>query len=36
MDEQARKRSIRRTTIIVAAVALAFYLGFIAMGVVRS
>ena len=36
MDDQARKRRIRRTTIIFVAVALAFYLGFIAIGVVRS
>lgn len=36
MDEQTRKRNIRRTTIIFVAVALAFYLGFIALGVVRS
>ena len=36
MDEKERKRNIRRTAIIVAAVALAFYLGFIAMGVLRS
>lgn len=36
MDDQARKRNIRRTALIVAAVALAFYIGFIMMGVVRS
>ena len=36
MDEQQRKKNIRRTTIIVVAVALAFYLGFIMMGVLRS
>ena len=36
MDEQERKRNIRRTTLIVAAVALAFYIGFIMIGVVRS
>jgi hypothetical protein len=36
MDEQQRKRNIRRTTIIFVAVALMFYIGFIMMGVVRS
>ena len=36
MDEQERKKSIRRTALIVAAVALAFYIGFIALGVLRS
>jgi hypothetical protein len=36
MDEVERKKSIRRTTLIVAAIALAFYLGFIMMGVVRA
>ncbi len=36
MEEQARKRNIRRTALIVAAVALAFYLGFIAMGVLKA
>ena len=36
MDEQERKKNIRRTALIVAAVALAFYLGFIALGVLRS
>jgi hypothetical protein len=36
MDEQERKRSIRRTTLIVAGIALAFYVGFILVGVLRS
>ena len=36
MDELERKKNIRRTTIIVVAVALAFYVGFILMGVLRS
>ena len=36
MDEQERKKNIRRTALIVAAVALAFYIGFIASGVLRS
>ena len=36
MDERERKRNIRRTTLIVVAVALAFYIGFIMMGVLRS
>jgi uncharacterized membrane protein len=36
MDELERKKRIRRTTLIIVAIALAFYLGFIMMGVVRS
>tara|TARA_R110002096_G_scaffold29497_12_gene88767 strand:+ start:9272 stop:9382 length:111 start_codon:yes stop_codon:yes gene_type:complete len=36
MDEVERKKRIRRTTLIVAAIALAFYLGFILMGVLRA
>jgi len=36
MDEQERKKNIRRTALIVTAVALAFYIGFIMMGVMRS
>jgi hypothetical protein len=36
MDEQERRKNIRRTTLIVAGVALAFYIGFILMGVLRS
>jgi hypothetical protein len=34
-DEQ-RKKGIRRTALIFAAIAIAFYLGFIMMGVLRS
>jgi uncharacterized membrane protein len=36
VDELERKKRIRRTTLIFVAVALAFYVGFIMMGVVRS
>jgi uncharacterized membrane protein len=36
MDELERKKKIRRTTMIVVAIALAFYIGFIMMGVLRS
>jgi uncharacterized membrane protein len=36
VDEKERKKNIRRTTLIVVAVALAFYVGFIMMGVLRS
>jgi len=36
MDDLERKRNIRRTALVVAAVALAFYIGFIMMGVLRS
>ncbi len=36
MDEQERKKNIRRTALLVTGVALAFYIGFIMMGVVRS
>jgi len=36
MNEVERRKSIRRTTLIVAAIALAFYVGFIMMGVVRA
>lgn len=36
MDEIEHKRNIRRTALIVAAVALAFYIGFIMIGVTRS
>ncbi len=36
-DEQKdRRKNIRRTTIILVAVALAFYLGFILIGVLRA
>lgn len=36
MDEIERKKGIRRTTLIVSAVALAFFVGFILMGVLRA
>jgi hypothetical protein len=36
VDEQERKRNIRRTALIVAGIALAFYVGFIMLGVMRS
>jgi hypothetical protein len=36
MDDVERKKSIRRTTLLVSAVALAFFVGFILMGVLRA
>ena len=36
MDDQERKKNIRRTTLVVVAVALAFYIGFIMLGAMRS
>jgi hypothetical protein len=36
MSETERKKNIRRTTLIVAVIALAFYIGFIMIGVVRA
>jgi hypothetical protein len=36
MDEAERRKNIRRTTLLVTAIALAFYLGFIMMGVMRA
>jgi hypothetical protein len=36
VDEQERKKNIRRTALIVAGIALAFYVGFIMLGVMRS
>ena len=36
MDDAERKRNIRRTTLIVSAIALAFFVGFILMGVLRA
>jgi len=36
MDSTERKKSIRRTAIILTAIAVTFYLGFILMGVLRS
>jgi hypothetical protein len=36
MDDAARKKGIRRTALIVTAIAVAFYVGFIMIGVLRS
>jgi hypothetical protein len=36
MDDAERKKNIRRTTLIVSLVALAFFVGFILMGVLRA
>ena len=36
MTDVEQKKNIRRTTLIVAAIALAFYIGFIMVGVVRA
>jgi hypothetical protein len=36
MNDAERKKNIRRTALIVGAVALAFYIGFIMIGVLRS
>jgi len=36
MFDAERKKNIRRTTLIVAAIALAFYIGFILSGVMRA
>jgi hypothetical protein len=36
MTDKELKRNIRRTTLIVAAIALAFFIAFIAMGVARA
>jgi hypothetical protein len=36
MTDVEQKKNIRRTTLVVAAIALAFYIGFIMMGVVRA
>jgi len=35
-EEQQRRRRVRRAALVLGAVALAFYLGFILMGVVRA
>ncbi len=35
-DGDERKKGIRRTALIVAAIAIAFYVGFIMIGVLRS
>jgi len=36
MNNAERKKNIRRTALIFAAIAIAFYLGFILMGVMRA
>jgi hypothetical protein len=36
MDDAERKKDIRRTALILTAIALAFFLGFILLGVLRS
>jgi uncharacterized membrane protein (DUF485 family) len=36
MDDTERKKGIRRTALIMTAIALTFYFGFILMGVMRS
>lgn len=36
MVDEDRKKGVRRTAIIMALIALAFYAGFILMGVLRS
>lgn len=36
MDDAERKKNIRRTTLIVSAIAIAFFVGFILMGVLRA
>lgn len=36
MSDTEQKKNIRRTTIIVVVIAVAFYLGFIMLGVLRS
>lgn len=36
MSGTERKKNIRRTTLIFVAIALAFYVGFIMIGVVRA
>jgi len=36
VDDKERKKNIRRTTLIVSAVALAFFVAFILMGVLRA
>ena len=36
MTDAERKKGIRRTTLIVVTIAVAFYLGFILLGVLRA
>jgi len=35
-DDDEQRRNIRRTAFIMAAIAIAFYVGFILMGVLRA
>jgi len=35
-DDAERRKNVRRTAIIMASIAVAFYLGFILMGVMNS
>jgi hypothetical protein len=35
-DDSEQRRNIRRTALIMAGIAVAFYVGFILMGVLRS
>jgi hypothetical protein len=35
-DDSEQRRNIRRTALIVTAIAVAFYVGFIMMGVLRA
>jgi len=35
-DDSEQRRNVRRTALIVAAIAIAFYVGFILMGVLRA
>jgi hypothetical protein len=35
-DDSERRRAIRRTALIMAGIAIAFYVGFILMGVLRA
>ncbi len=36
MSDTERRKSIRRTTLLMSAIALAFFVGFIMMGFVRA
>ena len=36
MDELERKKNIRRTTLIMASIAIAFFVAFIMVGVLRA
>jgi hypothetical protein len=35
-DDSEQRKAIRRTTLVVAGIAIAFYVGFILMGVLRA